>query len=212
MPKPVPNIEHIYAVASQLLNENGEEGLTMRDLANSAGCSPTSLYAHIGKRDDLLNGIVMRFFSSIDIELPVSGRWQIKVLSWARQMRAAYLINPGIVSVLRPKARWAVEATVSKQLFQIWNAAGFDDETATSLCRTFVWQVTALAAMEALSSRAGNAPIKRRRVMPNEYHRQLAGKHTLEMSGEIFDYSIALMIDGIDRENRSGNPPTVLRG
>jgi len=209
--KPAPDIESVYAEACQLLNEQGEAGLSMRNLAHRAGCSPMSLYTHIGKRDDLLEGIVQRFFQSIDIQVPAGGGWQQQVLEWARQLRAAYLDSPGIVAILRPGARWAVEATVSKQLYRLLLDAGFDETTATSLCRTFFWQVTALSTMEVMSGKQPAASSKSKPVETGQYHRQLAKKHTLQMAGDIFDYSIALMLDGIDRENRSGNPPTVLR-
>lgn len=213
MAKPAPDIENIFSQAERLLNEEGEIGLSMRNLASRVGCSPVSLYKHIGKRDDLLDGIISRFFKSIDFEIPSEGGWQSKVLHWARQIRIAYLMSPGVVLILRPNTRWTVEATISKQLYQIFKSAGFGESQSTSLCRTFMWQVTALSAMEVLSLSTTEAPLKKPfKPLSNEtFHEQLAVRHTLEMACEIFDYSVALMVDGVDREKRAGLLPAVLR-
>lgn len=203
MPRPAPDIEYIYQQATTLLQQRGEAGLSMRNVAERVGCSPMSLYTHIGKRDDLIDGIVLRFFQSVDIHVPPQGSWQQKVLHWSRKLRAAFLANPGVVPLIKPKARWTVEATVSKKLYQVFTAAGFDKYEAASLCRSFMWQVTAIASLEVVSLEYRGS-VRDRISSKGSFHHRLARSHTLEMTEGIFDYTISLMIEGLAKEKRAG--------
>lgn len=204
MPRPAPDIEHIYREANKLLQQQGEAGLSIRHLAAKVGCSPMSLYAHIGKREDLIDGIVLRFFQSVDIDIPEQGNWQQKVLHWARKVRAAFLANPGVVPLIKPKARWTLETTISKQLYQILFAAGFEKFEATSLCRTLMWQVTATVMLEVVSLEYVDGK-PGRKSSSEKFHQRLAKSHTLEMTEGIFDYTISLMLEGLAKEKRVGS-------
>ncbi len=215
MPRPAPDIEVIFSEAAALLREEGEQGLSMRALASRVGCSPMSLYTHIGKRQDLVDGMILRFFRSILLEVPDTGSWQSRVFLWACSLREAYLAFPGIVPLIRPDTRWVVETTISRQLYRILLSAGFSEAHAIALCRTLMWQVTALSMLEVRSEGVEHdVDIRSGRLVPEgegtALHRMLAGHHTLEMTGPIFSYLLGLIIDGVARERRTGKRPSVL--
>ena len=210
MAKPAPDIDDIFRQARHLLNQGGEDALSMRQLAKRAGCSPMSLYNHIGRREELLEGVVYRFFANIDVDanIPNEGSWQEKAFFWATQLHHAYLENPGIVSILKPGSRWPVSTTISSKLHSILLDGGFDNTMAISLCRTLFWQVTALSALEALARPSGQL-----RTHPEHatYHTRLASTHTREMTSEIFEYTLASIIDSVSEELHRGTLPSALR-
>lgn len=60
MPAPAKvSIEQIVAVGRSLLEESGEEGLTMQAIAERVGVRAPSLYKHVRDRDDLIDRVRM---------------------------------------------------------------------------------------------------------------------------------------------------------
>jgi AcrR family transcriptional regulator len=70
-PKPLPplplNRERVLEAALLLADEEGIEALSMRKLADVLGVKAMSLYNHVANKDDLLDGIVDRVISEIEV-------------------------------------------------------------------------------------------------------------------------------------------------
>jgi AcrR family transcriptional regulator len=69
--KPLPptplNRERVLSAALRLADEEGIEALSMRKLAEALGVKAMSLYNHVANKDDLLDGIVDRVISEIEV-------------------------------------------------------------------------------------------------------------------------------------------------
>jgi len=62
MPRPAnPELaDRIVRVTAELLADKGIEGVTMRAVAEAAGCSATTIYQRFASKDELLHGAVVR--------------------------------------------------------------------------------------------------------------------------------------------------------
>jgi AcrR family transcriptional regulator len=67
------NRERIVEVALDLIDEDGLDALSARQLAARLGCKAMSLYNHIASMDDLLDGVVDRLLETTLQVAPPSG-------------------------------------------------------------------------------------------------------------------------------------------
>lgn len=94
--------ERVLRAALQLADEGGIESLSMRKVAEALGVRAMSLYNHVANKDDMIDGIVDRVVS--DIELP---RFD---LDWKTAMRRR-AISAHEVLLKHP---WAAMAIMSR--------------------------------------------------------------------------------------------------
>ena len=93
-PDPVPVLrqplsrERVLRAAIALADGNGIESLSMRNLADTVGVKPMSLYNHVAHKDDLLDGMIDAVFAEID--LPAGDDWKT-----AMRRRAISVRTPG---------------------------------------------------------------------------------------------------------------------
>ncbi len=69
--------ERVLAAAIELADEGGIESLTMRKLAQALGVEAMSLYNHVANKGDIVDAIVDRIVS--EIELPADGDWETAI-------------------------------------------------------------------------------------------------------------------------------------
>ena len=100
---PIPlSRERILHTALRLADERGLESLSMRKLSQELSVKAMSLYNYVTNKDDLLDGIVDRVVS--EIELPsLETDWQIAMRRRATSAHAVLLRHP-----------WATMAIVSR--------------------------------------------------------------------------------------------------
>src|ERR1700750_3043405 len=80
--------ERVLRAAIALADEGGFESLTMRKLAKELGVEAMSLYNHVAKKDDLLDGMIDIVFGEIDPPTP-GGDWKAELRKRAISTRAA---------------------------------------------------------------------------------------------------------------------------
>lgn len=91
-PQPL-NRERVLQAALQWADEAGLEALSMRKLAQQLGVKAMSLYNHIASKDEVIDGIVDRVVS--EIELPDLGLdWQVAMRRRAISAHAVLLRHP----------------------------------------------------------------------------------------------------------------------
>jgi AcrR family transcriptional regulator len=91
---PIPlSRERVLHAAIRLADEEGIESLSMRKLAQALGVQAMSLYNHVANKDDLLDGIVDKVVS--EIEVPDLGvDWQTAMQRRATSAHAVLLRHP----------------------------------------------------------------------------------------------------------------------
>jgi AcrR family transcriptional regulator len=83
--KPPLSQDGIVDVALRIVATDGVEGVSMRRIAQEFGTGPSSLYAHVANKEELLALMLDRVAASIDLPAPDPGRWkeQIRELCFA---------------------------------------------------------------------------------------------------------------------------------
>jgi len=98
--------ERVLAAAIELADEGGIESLTMRKLAQALGVEAMSLYNHVANKGDIVDAIVDRIVS--EIELPADGDWETAIRTYAIDVHEALLLHPWSCSlVMSPSMNFA---------------------------------------------------------------------------------------------------------
>ena len=90
----------IMRTGRRLLDERGEQGAGIRDIAAELGVRPSALYNHIGGQDDLTGGIRELVSDRIDVSGFAELDWAAAVRHWARSYRGAFAAHPPTIAIL----------------------------------------------------------------------------------------------------------------
>lgn len=130
------------AAAFVVLDREGYDGLSMRQVATELGVAVSALYAHVAGKDDLLQMMYERLFRDHEPPEADPARWQEQVTEYALEWRRRLLGHRDMarISVARMPFTPDMLATTEK-LFAIFHAAGLPDEiaaTAGDILATYV--------------------------------------------------------------------------
>jgi AcrR family transcriptional regulator len=90
--------ERVLTAAIDLADHGGIESLTMRKLAAALGVEAMSLYNHVANKGDLVDAIVDRVIS--EIELPSGETWDVAIRTCAISAHDALLRHPWACSLV----------------------------------------------------------------------------------------------------------------
>jgi TetR/AcrR family tetracycline transcriptional repressor len=91
--------EAIVDAALEVLKHHGAEGLSMRRVAEELGTGPASLYWHVASKEELINLLIDRVASQIDLPPPDPARWQEQLKEWMRQSWRVFQRYPGVAEL-----------------------------------------------------------------------------------------------------------------
>jgi AcrR family transcriptional regulator len=91
--------EAIVDAALRVLEREGADGLSMRRVAEELGTGPASLYWHVANKEELINLLVDRVASEIEVPPPDPARWQEQLKEWALQARQVFKRYPGVAAL-----------------------------------------------------------------------------------------------------------------
>jgi AcrR family transcriptional regulator len=161
--------DRIAAAALRLVDEQELDELSMRRLGAELGVEAMSLYRYYPSKAALLDAVVCRALTAL--ELPVDGAsdWEVAARRYARSFRAATQAHPHLVPLMATVGP-ANEtlASVHASMIALWRAAGFDESTATHaqctlqayLMGNAVWAIgpTAEADVDRSGTASGAGP------------------------------------------------------
>lgn len=90
----------ILETALRLLDERGEQGAGIRDIARELGVRPSALYNHISGQDDIIAGIRELVSDRIDVSGFGKLSWDDAVRRWAWSYRSAFAAHPPTIAML----------------------------------------------------------------------------------------------------------------
>src|SRR5260370_34115092 len=91
--------ERILQTGLQLIDEQGLDAFTMRNLAQELGVDPMSIYRHFENKDALLDGVADILWS--EVKLPESRvGWEALLRSFATSLRALAHVHPHAYALL----------------------------------------------------------------------------------------------------------------
>lgn len=94
------NREQIVHAALELVDEHGSDALTMRSLAKRVNRQVSSLYNHVGSRDELIELVRARIVEDIDTSPFAEHPWDVALEAWARSYLTVFAAHPNLIRVL----------------------------------------------------------------------------------------------------------------
>jgi len=79
----------VLRAALELVDEGGDEALSMRNLGKKLGVEAMSLYNHVANKEDIVDGLVDIVFSEIDSPQPSDTDWRAALRQRAISVREA---------------------------------------------------------------------------------------------------------------------------
>ena len=197
----------IVDAAIGLLQEQGIDAVSMRNVGARLGVSPVPLYSRIGNKAALLDAVVDRLLTDMAPPPIADERWQDYATRWCHAVRTRFvgLAAAGLgVGDRRPAI---VEAT--RPLLAVLRGHGCPTDRAVQATRILVWTVAGFASIDArgesLPGRTASTGRTDDSDRPGGAARpgsDPAGVSSAE-TDHLFGINIRYVIDGIERDQEA---------
>ncbi|MYX98999.1 TetR family transcriptional regulator [Streptomyces sp. SID486] len=212
--------ERIVDAAFTVLDRQGLDRLSMRQVAAELGAAVSALYAHVSSKDDLLELMYTRLFGGFAKPEPDPERWQEQVRDYARAWRHRLLSHRDMARISMAHVPFTAELLPHVEaLLAVFRSAGLPDRIAAEagdIISTYVdgfvleegmWQDRA-----ALHGAGGPSPARPDwREMAGEMQnyfatlpaedfphlRALSGMMVTDSSDERFDIGLEIILRGL---------------
>ncbi|MEU3339200.1 TetR/AcrR family transcriptional regulator [Streptomyces sp. NPDC006668] len=208
--KPI-TVDAIVSTAFGIVEREGYEALTMRRVASALETGPSSLYAHVVNKEDLDELLIGRLCAEIDLPEPDPATWRQQITSVCARLRDQYLRYPGISRAAFAAAPSNLDTLrLSEGMLAILLAGGIAPRTAAWAIDSLMLYVNAYSLEVSLAgSRLGRGDdgwvvsrdelLRRFAALPDTFPH--TKRHATDLTAgtvhDRFDFTIALMIDGL---------------
>jgi AcrR family transcriptional regulator len=90
----------LVAAALEIVDQSGSEALTMRSLAGRVHRQVSSLYNHVGSREELIELMRAHIVEGIDTSAFADRPWDQALEAWARSYLRAFSAHPHLIRIL----------------------------------------------------------------------------------------------------------------
>ncbi len=149
--QPALSRAQIVAEAVALLDADGLDTLSMRNLGARLGAGATSLYRHVANKDELIELVVDEVYGELQVPAP-SRDWRAVVSDCARGVREMVLRHPWLASVLGQVGLHYLGPNVmrlNEAMHGLFAAAGFEATEADLALSAVMSYVIGMAVSEA---------------------------------------------------------------
>jgi AcrR family transcriptional regulator len=200
--------ERVLHAALRLADEEGIESLSMRKLAQALGVQAMSLYNHVANKDDLLDGIMDRVVSEIEVP-SLDTDWKTAIRRRAISAHAVLLrhpwatmplvsrvnVGPAMLRYVDATLGCLVEAGFSFEMADhAWNA--IDSHIYGFTLQELNFPFEAAEYSEAAKSRLSLIPSDKYPYLNHLTHWVMKGRHD---GIHDFEFGLELILDGLDR-------------
>lgn len=214
-----------------MLDRQGLDGLSMRQVAAELGVTVSALYAHVNSKDDLLELMYARLFDGFEMPAADPDRWQEQLLDYARAGRQRLLSHRDMARISMAHVPFTAELLPHVEgLLAVFRTAGLPDRIAAEagdLISTYIdgfvleegmWQDRAAQQSGDASSLARPDWREMADEMQNYFAalpeadfphlRALSGLMVTDSSDERFDIGLQIILRGLasylpDRTNHA---------
>lgn len=123
----------LFETALRIVDAEGLEALTMRRLGGELGVEAASLYHHVPNKDALLDGVVMRMRTEIQLPDPIPSDWKDLMAAIFDEYGRVLAAHPNLVSL----AGRRVETDPDSGLVFL-TQLGFGDDDAVELWQSMI--------------------------------------------------------------------------
>ncbi len=207
-------VEQVIDTALDLVATEGYEALTMRRLAGALDTGPASLYAHVVNKADLDELLIGRLCAELVLPEADPATWRDQIRGVCAQMRDQYLKYPGISRAALAMAPTDLEILrVSEGMLAILLAGGVAPQTAAWTIDALLLYVAAYCLEVSIARRRSarddaawvldrDELLRRFTALPAETFPHTT-RHAAELTAgeghDRFDFTLALMVDGLAR-------------
>ena len=203
--------EQIVAAALTLIDEQGLEAHSMRQLGAALGVDATSVYHYIPSKSDLYDLLIDAALEEADMSvIDPSDSPRDRLVAAAHELRRALLVHPRLMPLISTRSmRTAAQLRGVEVLFAILGDAGFDDSEAVVFVDALGMQVFGM--VNALAAHLTNAQYHRddrpleldSREFPN-VTRVFADERNYRGWETEFDLGVRALIDGLFAMHQRG--------
>ncbi|MFJ9846348.1 TetR/AcrR family transcriptional regulator C-terminal domain-containing protein [Kitasatospora sp. NPDC101155] len=200
----------VLQAAVALADESGLAAVTMRRLGEAVGVEAMSLYTHVAKKGDLLDGMIDTVFGEID--LPTAGAaWQPAMRQRALSVRQALSRHRWAIGLMETRATPG-PATLRHHdaVLACLRTAGFSIELAAHAYSAIDSYVYGFALQERglpfdspeETAQVAEAMLARFPAGQYPYLAEMATRHVLRPGydyGHEFEFGLDLILDGLAR-------------
>ncbi|MFD8259447.1 TetR/AcrR family transcriptional regulator, partial [Streptomyces griseoluteus] len=123
--------ERIVEAAFTVLDRQGLDGLSMRQVAAELGVTVSALYAYVSSKDDLLELMYTRLFDGFTMPAPDPERWREQIRDYARAGRKRLLSHRDVARISMAHVPFTAELLPHVEgLLAIFRTAGLPDRIA----------------------------------------------------------------------------------
>jgi AcrR family transcriptional regulator len=210
--QPALSRERIVAEAVKLLDSDGLDALSMRNLGKRLEAGATSLYRHVASRDELIELAIDEVYGEVDESPPGTG-WRAGLMATAHSVREMINRHPWVAAVLGQIGLSYLGPNVmrlSNHMLGLFEEAGFSlgeaEKALSSLLAYVIGAGVSEAAWLTSLARSGLTeeewterlkPVTLTAAAP--YPRLLAAFTAAQddTDQDTFDYGLAAMVDGL---------------
>jgi AcrR family transcriptional regulator len=212
--------ERVVDAAFTVLDRQGLDGLSMRQVAAELGVTVSALYAHVSSKDDVLELMYTRLFDDYKPPEADPERWQEEVRAYAREGRRRLLAHRDMARISMAHVPFTAELLPHVEaLLGVFRTAGLPDRIAaeaSDLISTYIdgfvleegmWQDRAAQQNTDTSSPARPDWREMAGEMQNYFAalpaadfphlRALAGVMVTDSSDERFDIGLEIILRGL---------------
>nr|WP_042195056.1 TetR/AcrR family transcriptional regulator [Kibdelosporangium sp. MJ126-NF4]CTQ92397.1 Transcriptional regulator, TetR family [Kibdelosporangium sp. MJ126-NF4] len=162
MPRETLTRDQIVRAAVELLDAEGIEGLSMRQLGSRLGSAATSIYWHVKSKDDLVVLAADTVWGEIELPDLDKAGWRAAATAMAKGMYAMILRHPWLVPAMSTHLVYGPgKARYDDHMLAVYETAGFTGQDAAQAMKvvfTFVLGTALGAASEVTwKARLGRA-------------------------------------------------------
>ncbi|WP_327111085.1 TetR/AcrR family transcriptional regulator [Nocardia sp. NBC_01730] len=151
--QPALTREQIVVEAVALLDAEGMEALSMRQLGARLNAGATSLYRHVANRDELVELVVDEVYGEISVpEIDDPTHWRAATRECAQSLRAMILRHPWMASTLGQVGLSYLGPNVMRlndRMVGLFQAGGFPGDEASDGIGTVISYVVGMGITEA---------------------------------------------------------------
>jgi AcrR family transcriptional regulator len=207
-------VDQVVDTALGVIATEGYEALTMRRLAAALDTGPASLYAHVVNKADLDELLIGRLCAELALPEPDPAAWRDQIRGVCVQVRDQYLRYPGISRAALAMVPTDLETVrVSEGMLAVLLAGGVAPQTAAWAIDALLLYVAAYCLEASIVQQRSTHDDATWVLDPDELRRRFAAlpaatfphtsRHAAELTAGVghdrFDFTLALMIDGLAR-------------
>ena len=125
--------EEVVREAMRLIEQEGVDACSMRNVATRVGVTAMALYSYVPSRDALLNEACVAFLSTVDARPRPGERWDDTLIRCMRALRNACMQHPRIAALTNDPAVGAGLEPYLMRLRALFLAQGMPEEIAIQL-------------------------------------------------------------------------------